>query len=367
MNKNRVALWDNAKWLMLVLVIMGHIIEEIRPEDPTAYWIYTFIYLFHMPVMMFIGGFFSRAEVSWKAAYSVVQLLAAYLIWELLIAGLRYLLTGWTPTQTFLTTPSWSMWFLISLASLKVLLPFIMCLKHPLTVAIIASLASGAFLEIDSTFSFSRTLGFMPFFVGGYIAKQRGLLSGDWFRAPSTRLRIAAGAALAVFAAGLWIVLRQSDSSALYRWAFFRDNYWETTLNSEIRIDLLPVEDITDSSALVILNGALVTAVFLALAFAIGFAVLLFIPRGHSVTTRMGQNTLYIYLLHIPVVRLLRHYEVVPDIYSTMGSWGLMLIGIGSVALAGLLGSTLVKRVFRPLVEPHVTAVLRPQLDGKAH
>ncbi|SNU02570.1 Fucose 4-O-acetylase [Ruaniaceae bacterium KH17] len=358
-SKPRIALWDNARFLMLLLVVAGHMVESIRSEGLGPSWFYTFIYLFHMPVMMFIAGYFAHAEISWKAAYSVVQLLAAYLAWELIIGVVRYLLTGWTPSGHFLTTPSWAMWFLVSLASLKVLLPFVMYLRHPLAISVIISLASGAFLDIDTVFSVSRTLGFLPFFVGGYIAKVRGLLTAEWFTAPSARLRVAAGAILVAVGGVLVWVLSGGDSSAIYRWAFHRDNYWETTLSAESRIEILPVEEITESAALVVLNGVLVTALFLALAVLLGAAVLLLIPRSTSVMKGWGQNTLYIYLLHIPIMRTITHLEIVPTAFAHLGMAGFALALLISGVLACALGTRIVKRLFRPLVEPNVTWLLR--------
>ena len=67
-SKPRIALWDNARFLMLLLVVAGHMVESIRSEGLGPSWFYTFIYLFHMPVMMFIAGYFAHAEISWKAA-----------------------------------------------------------------------------------------------------------------------------------------------------------------------------------------------------------------------------------------------------------------------------------------------------------
>lgn len=357
--KPRIALWDNARFVMLVLVVAGHMIEPIRSEGLGPSWFFTFIYLFHMPVMMFIAGYFARAEASWKAAYSVVQLLAAYVAWELIVGVVRYLLTGWTPSGHFLTTPSWAMWFLVSLATLKVLLPFVMYLRHPLAISVIISLASGAFLDIDTVFSVSRTLGFLPFFVGGQIVKERGLLNADWFTAPSHRLRATAGAVLVAAGGALVWILYSSGTSKIYQWAFHRDNYWETTLSSESRIEVLPVEEITESGALIVLNGVLVTALFLALAMILGLAALILIPRSASLITGWGQNTLYIYLLHIPILRAISHFELVPTAFAHFGLWGFALALLASGVLACVLGTQPIKRLFRPLVEPNVTRLLR--------
>ena len=86
-------------------------------------------------------------------------------------------------------------------------------------------------------------------------------------------------------------------------------------------------------------------------AAAMTLALLLLVPRGHSVITVWGTRTLYVYLLHGLIVQLLRGTGVV-DWFGEFGSAGvLMLIGLG-IAVTLVLSMSWVTKVFWPVIEP---------------
>jgi hypothetical protein len=49
---HRVPLWDNARWLAIALVVVGHGILPLIAESDAAYSVYLFIYSFHVPVFV---------------------------------------------------------------------------------------------------------------------------------------------------------------------------------------------------------------------------------------------------------------------------------------------------------------------------
>lgn len=57
--KERNYLFDNLKFLLIVLVVFGHSLEEISLEHNYAI-IRAWIYSFHMPVFVFISGYFRK-------------------------------------------------------------------------------------------------------------------------------------------------------------------------------------------------------------------------------------------------------------------------------------------------------------------
>ncbi|MDR2752686.1 MAG: acyltransferase family protein [Oscillospiraceae bacterium] len=56
--KQRLWYWDNAKALLIFLVVLGHLISPVDTELTRT--VYTFIYIFHMPLFIFIAGYFGR-------------------------------------------------------------------------------------------------------------------------------------------------------------------------------------------------------------------------------------------------------------------------------------------------------------------
>lgn len=56
----RDAYFDNAKYLAIVLVAMGHSWEPLRDGSRTVTALYNLVYAFHMPAFIVISGYFSR-------------------------------------------------------------------------------------------------------------------------------------------------------------------------------------------------------------------------------------------------------------------------------------------------------------------
>lgn len=57
--RERVALWDNVKFVMILFVVIGHFVDCYH-DAPTFQSIFAFIYAFHMPLFILISGFFHR-------------------------------------------------------------------------------------------------------------------------------------------------------------------------------------------------------------------------------------------------------------------------------------------------------------------
>lgn len=62
MGKNRTAIWDNARFIMITLMVIGHFADVFCTESDLCRSIYLFIYAFHMPVLFFISGLFYKNE-----------------------------------------------------------------------------------------------------------------------------------------------------------------------------------------------------------------------------------------------------------------------------------------------------------------
>ncbi|MBL3700019.1 acyltransferase family protein [Leucobacter luti] len=343
--KPRVALWDNARFVLIVLVVIGHLISTVRTDSALGFGLYAYIYLFHMPAMILLSGMFSRAETSPKAVRSTLQLLVTWGLWELIWAGIRGVVEGRVPGNSFLVSPAWTLWFLVSLATMRILLPYIAQLRHPLLVSIIVALGAGILPAIGTDFSASRTLAFLPFFVAGWLARQRGWLAGDWFTRPRGATRAAAWGLLGALAIVLALLPQLREVWRIDRWLTWRDDYFWLFSHAPIG-DWQP-----EAWGAVVAGGVAVTAVLLAVAGAMTLALLIIVPRGHSAVTVWGTRTLFVYLLHGPVVYLLREGGVIAW-FGSLGPVGLLLLIGGGVGLAILLSQRWVARATGPIIEP---------------
>lgn len=346
---SRVALWDNARFLLIVLVVIGHLISTVRTENEFGFALYAYIYLFHMPAMILLAGLFARPEAQPKAIRSTIQLLCTWVIWEIIWALLRALVDRELPGTGFLVNPSWTLWFLVSLATMRILLPYIARLRRPLVFAIVVSLGAGMLPSLGTEFSFMRTLTFMPFFVAGWLIRERGWLEGRWFTRPSRAARPAATAVLV--AVGAWVALQPPDFWRIDRWLTWRDDNLR-------KLDRAPVGDwVPTEWSLVTVSGTLLTALLLSVAALMTLALLLLTPRRTSVITAWGSRTLYVYLLHGPIVWALRGVGVV-DALNELGWIGIPLLMLLGLGLAILLSMAWVPRVFRPLIQPRIDWLL---------
>lgn len=80
--KERSLLFDNIKTVLIILVVLGHALEEISLEHEYGI-IRACIYSFHMPAFIFISGYFSvggGAQTKVKKLLLIVGYLISYLI-----------------------------------------------------------------------------------------------------------------------------------------------------------------------------------------------------------------------------------------------------------------------------------------------
>lgn len=327
----RVPFWDNARFVSVTLVVVGHGIQRLTSDSNNALVLYLFIYAFHMPAFAIISGYFSKASppTTKRMKRVLTDILLPYLIMETIWTLVQWLVEG---KQEFNpTNPSWTLWFLLALGIFRLVLPYLVLLRAPLLVALLLSIMVGYFGNVDGTFSLSRAIGILPFFVLGWQARQWGVL--EKFLALGRAIWLVRGIAIAILAAWLVVVMvgiEQWRAIDLRFWFFYEDSYrglgereWWAGL---VRLGLIAL-------------AALLSAAFLSL-----------IPRRDTWITGFGQATMYVYLLHSFILYPLRETGVLTGEHSS----AVWLVGMvfASIAISIVLTAPIVRRVFRPLIEP---------------
>jgi fucose 4-O-acetylase-like acetyltransferase len=331
--------------VLILLVVAAHAVSTVRTQTDLGYGFYTFIYLFHMPAMIGLSGLFSKADASPKAARSTLQLLLVWGVWEVIWALIHLVVTGRGVPENWLVAPAWTLWFLVTLATMRILLPYIVRFRHPLILSIVLALAAGLTPAIGTQFSASRTLCFLPFFVAGWLVTNRGWLRGEWFARPTAATRGLAAAVLVVIGAAVAMLAPLRREWRIDTWLVWRDDYAWLFSHAPV-LGWSPAEWWAQA-----LGGAGIRLGFLAVAFAMSLALLLLVPRGHSIITVWGTRTLFVYLLHGPIIWAMRGTGVV-DWFGEFGSWGVAMIVAVAVVITVVLSMRWVTRVFRPVIEP---------------
>jgi fucose 4-O-acetylase-like acetyltransferase len=328
--QERIAVWDNARFIAIALVVLGHSLTKLVPETDSAYVLYVSIYLFHIPLFVFLSGYFSSAEAPTSARIRsvMVDLLIPYVIFESIWSLIHSVQAGvflFNPLR-----PSWTLWFLLSLAAWRILLPYLAQLPLPLTLAVVVSVLSG-YWSVDQTLSLSRTLAFLPFFVLGYQARHSGV--GDWWLTrPSSVVRNLRALAILWMASVVVSVFVLED---VLRAVGFRKLLTADTSYIEAGFDYW-------------FAGAFRLGVF-AIATIMVAAFIVLTPRRAMWWTALGGATMTIYLLHSFVLAPLRATDLLQG-YAPW--WHISAVVVGSIALTVLLAHPLVVRLFQPLTRP---------------
>lgn len=329
--RRRVPFWDNARFACVTLVVLGHGVQRLTYDSDISYALYLWVYAFHMPAFAIISGYFSKSSSPTKRqmARVITDILVPYVIFEGLWILTKWLVEGRADPN--LTKPSWTLWFLLALGIFRLVLPYLALLRRPLIWTLAISLGVGYLTNVDSTFSLSRTLGLLFFFTLGWwlrehdIVQRFGLIDfRPWW------LRASAVVVLIVWGFVCWRWLPFWDEIDLRFWFFYDDSYSDLTADQwwagGVRLCLIAL-------------ALLLSASFLAL-----------MPRRAQWWTVLGQYTMYVYLLHSFVLYPFRQSGVLRGLDPTW-IW-LPVVTALSIAIAFLLASKPVRRVFRPLIEP---------------
>jgi fucose 4-O-acetylase-like acetyltransferase len=338
----RVPFWDNARFVSVTLVVIGHGIQRLTSDSNNALVLYLFIYAFHMPAFAIISGYFSKASppTTRRMTKVLTDILLPYVIMETIWTLVQWIVEG---KQEFNpTNPSWTLWFLLALGIFRLVLPYLVLVRAPLLWALLLSVMVGYFSNVDSTFSLSRAIGILPFFVLGWQARQWQI--AERFFALGRAVWAVRGVAIAVLGVWLAIVIVGIEhwrAIDLRYWFFYEDSYrvlgereWWAGL---VRLGLI------------------------ALAVVLSAAFLVLIPRRTTWITGFGQATMYVYLLHSFILYPLRETGVLTNEHSS----AIWLVGMvfAGIAISTLLTAPIVRRVFRPLIQPEARWLLARTRD----
>lgn len=164
-------LLDNLKAILIFFVVFGHVIEYYVADSRILKAIYIAIYVFHMPLFVYISGYFSKKTKGFHD--SVNTLIIPYIIFNLVWYTAVYLKTG--DAMFSVVHPGWTLWYLVSLFFWRIILPYIIKIKYIVWISFGLGLIIGM-VPIDSTIlSLSRTIVFMPFFLLGVLSNEKDL------------------------------------------------------------------------------------------------------------------------------------------------------------------------------------------------
>lgn len=331
----RDARLDNAKFILIALVVIGHAIGPLRDYGPASA-LYYWIYFFHMPAFIMISGYLSRSfDASPKRVEKLVLALAVpYLIFWTAHQAIYAVDRGGPPETLSVLQPTYALWFLVALFVWRLSVPVWKRLRWPVLVAVLISVF-GATASLGETLSLGRLVSFLPFFVLGLSLRREHFAYLDrlWVRIAS------------VLVLGATAVLAVPISEHMSRsWLF-----WASSL--------------TDRDIDPILPSLGLRVGFMVLALAMSFAVLALTPKQRTWFTGLGAYTLFVYLGHSVVIVILQASPWYEYVNGLTGLVGMVAFGMG---LTLLLCTPWARACLRWAVEPRLTWLLREDSPMRA-
>ncbi|WP_335871373.1 acyltransferase family protein [Bacillus sp. 2205SS5-2] len=179
MKTSRDPFLDNSRFLLVLIVVFGHLISPFKENHEFIYSLNNFLSSFRMPALIMITGFFSKKF--YKAGYIekiTIRLLIPFLIFQFFYKYNASLSINWF-------SPSFGLWFLLSVYSWNLLLFVFTRLKQPIIFSIIIGVGIGLVDSAGHYISVSRTFFFFPFFLMGYYADQAHV---EWIKTSKAKM-----------------------------------------------------------------------------------------------------------------------------------------------------------------------------------
>lgn len=168
--------FDNVKFFLVALVVLGHMaFGPIASRSESFNAMYIFVYLFHMPLFVFVSGYFSKNIGKEDYGQKIIsKIIIPYLVFDTIYR----LFDNYIFDKDFhisIFSPYYQLWFLMSLAIWKIMLPIIIKIKYSLLVSVVIAIAIGYVSNVGGFLSLSRTFVFLPLFLAGYFLDKRHL------------------------------------------------------------------------------------------------------------------------------------------------------------------------------------------------
>ena len=186
--KQREYRWDNIKFFLIFLVILGHAGERFADDFAIERGLFMFIYTFHMPAFIFISGLFSNRTVD-SDRYRYDKLLPFLGVGVVLSLFRDLSLWVWNKGHEITLIDqnkiSWFMFTLFVCYSVSWLFHKVPKKSFVMAGSIVFALAIGYCGWVGEDYALSRTIVYFPFFYAGYLIDRKKL--NEYFEISTVR------------------------------------------------------------------------------------------------------------------------------------------------------------------------------------
>lgn len=271
--------WDNVKFILILLVVIGHFLGIYEGENLKLKEMFYFINTFHMPAFIFVSGLFSKSAINGKRFRT--DLVFFYLLLYFLLKTMLFVVSmffGGSCSYKFFNDQGiqWYMWAMVMFLCVTRLLRHIRP-EFLLGVSVLVAVFAGYDWSIGRAFSLGRFLQWYPFFLAGYYLDPKRVsekLHCPWIRTVS--------AGIVLF--WIYVCIFQLDRIAWIR----------PLLIGSYSYEKLPYPQL----------GGVWRILYYMLAAALSIAVFSLIPKGKVFFSEWGRHSLAIYFWHRPILEI---------------------------------------------------------------
>ncbi|MBA2806151.1 acyltransferase family protein [Streptomyces sp. KM273126] len=330
--KQRDAFFDNAKYLAIVLVAVGHAWQPLTSQSRAAEALYMLVFTFHMPAFIVISGYFSRSFDMRpdRLRRLITGVAVPYVIFEVAYSLFKRWADDDPGHPISLLDPWYLTWFLIALFVWRLTTPLWKVVRWPVPIALAIAVLASVSPDIGDDLDLQRVLQFLPFFVVGLVMKPEHF---QMMRRREVRIL-----AVPVFAAALavayWAAPRMNSA-----WFYHRDSAQEL--------------------AAPWWAGMVMTLALFGCSMVLTVCFFAWVPRRKMWFTVLGAGTLYGYLLHGFLVKGSRFwgwYDTYDWVYQPVGE---IFVTLLAAAIVTVLCTPPVQRMFRFAMEPKMEWAFR--------
>ncbi|MCQ2481669.1 MAG: acyltransferase family protein [Clostridia bacterium] len=298
--KGRLYYYDNAKFILIFLVVLAHAISPFREYGESKeifMYIWRVINTLHMPCLIFISGFFAKKFIG-KGGAIKVQRVFTYVMYyafaQITVGLFETKVLGQYIGFSFFN-PRSSLWFLACLIWWYSFLPLVDKIKPEvmIPVAFILAMAIGYDQKVGNFMSISRAITQYPFFLCGYYFTPE--MFSKIYSKKGRILSIPIGlASLGIFVLiNIFFKPFGNLATSVNRVITCNYNYNSIFANSRVPVGF----------------GFLTRLAFFLLAAGLCYTFLAWTPRKKHFFTKYGARTLAVYILHRYLYLAYRQYE----------------------------------------------------------
>lgn len=299
--KERSYLFDTFRGLLIWTIPISHFTMVGGHFNQHSFGgvVYITVNVFVMQAFVFLSGYFSKKpQRARETAFRTF--LFPYILLVPFFYGVRYLING-NANLTWIDPPL-ALWYLVALFIYRFFLVDFVKSKYILQISIIIYLIAGQIPWLDGTLSIGRVVSYFPFFILGYLCQKEHI-------AKIQTLKKWHSAVLAVVLVGINILLAYKVPVSV-EFYLLRGPGADCGLTWYMDIIMRIVDFVIPCAWIVLMLNIL--------------------PKGKNYVTYVGMNTMAVYILHLVVRQVVKHYGL-PE--PNMFVYYLCLFGLASLCV----------------------------------